>query len=78
MKSSAGNVLQAFVLSLIGLRFTPRHIEFHSHPNDLQRSFLIRRLMYDDKTLLNISIVINDENKALIRVSIENHSKFIN
>ena len=33
--------------------------------------------MYDDKTLLNISIVINDENKALIRVSIENHSKFI-
>lgn len=75
MKSSAGNVLQAFVLSLIGLRFTPRHIEFHSHPNDLQRSFLIRRLMYDDKTLLNISVIINDENKALIRVSIENHNK---
>ncbi|UXI18051.1 transcriptional repressor protein YY1-like [Sarcoptes scabiei] len=71
IQSSANDVLQAVLLSLVGLRFTPKHLEFHSHPSDLQRSFLARNLLYDEQNAFNISVNINDDNKALILVSLD-------
>lgn len=76
LQSNAKGVLQAALLSFVSLRFTPRHLEFHSHPNDLQRSFLIRRLYFDYYTSFNISVHINEENKAIILVSLDRYRKY--
>ena len=76
IKSDARGVLQAMLLSLVGLRFTPKHLEFHSHPSDLQRPFIVRRLSYGNDTLMNISVLITDENKAQIQVALDQYSKF--
>lgn len=74
LQSGAYGVLQATILSLIGLRFTSNHLEFNSHPSDLQRPFLVRRLIYGNFSSLNLSVQITEENKALIQVSIDHQA----
>lgn len=77
LRSGARGVLEAAILSLSGLRFAPKHLEFHSHPSDLQRPFLVRRLLYGNDTALNISVLITDENKALIQVALDQNGMSI-
>lgn len=73
LQSGARGVLQASLLSLAGLTFSTKHLEFNSHPADLQRAFLVRRLFYSNTTWLNISISLTPENKALIQVALARH-----
>lgn len=59
------------MLSLSALRFTSKHLEFNAHPSDLQRPFLAKRLLFDAQTALNFSILITEDNKAKIEVSLD-------
>lgn len=75
LQSGARGVLQATLLSLSGLRFTTKHLEFRSHPSELQRPFLVRRLYYGNDTAINISVHITEENKAQIQIALDHYSK---
>lgn len=66
-------MLQSFILSLAGLSFSPKHLEFNSHPRELQRAFTARNIQYYNETLLNLSVSITSDNKALIHVALGQH-----
>ncbi|XP_054161524.1 uncharacterized protein KIAA2013 homolog [Oppia nitens] len=71
INSGAQGVMQAMVLSMASLQFTKNHLEFNSHPNELHRNYYIRRVVYGNETLINITVALQDNNKAQIFVSLE-------
>ncbi|CAN8004692.1 unnamed protein product, partial [Ixodes hexagonus] len=71
MKSGAEGVLQAMVLSLGAFLFKDSHLEFNTQPKDLHRELFFRRISYGNATHLNVSVVLGDDNKALIRVLLD-------
>lgn len=75
LKAGASGVIQAMVLSFGGLRFSNEHLEFKIHPSDLHRDFHFRRLNYGNMTHLNISVVVQDDNKAALYVALDRSDK---
>ncbi|XP_015594642.1 uncharacterized protein KIAA2013 homolog [Cephus cinctus] len=64
-------VQQAIVLSLGGLRFSNQHLEFNIDPQYLHRDYLFRRISYGNVTHVNISVVVGDDNRAVLGVALD-------
>ncbi|OXU28585.1 hypothetical protein TSAR_004806 [Trichomalopsis sarcophagae] len=71
MTGNPSAVLQAMVLSLGGLRFSNQHLEFNIDPQHLHRDFLFRRISYGNVTHLNISVHVNEDNRAVLGVALD-------
>ncbi|KAL3252388.1 hypothetical protein MRX96_017702 [Rhipicephalus microplus] len=68
IKTGAEGVLQAVVLSLGAFLFKDSHLELNIQPKDLHRELFFRRISYGNATHLNVSVVLGDDNKALLQV----------
>ncbi|CAE1324617.1 unnamed protein product [Acanthosepion pharaonis] len=75
VKSGAEGVLQAMVLSIGGLHFTNHHLEFTMQPKDLHRDYFFRRINYGNNTHLNISVIVGQDNKANLYVSLDRNDR---
>lgn len=71
ISSGAQGVMQAMILSMASLQFTNNHLEFNTPPNELHRNYYIRRVIYGNETLLNITVALADNNKAQIFVALD-------
>ncbi|XP_036328798.1 uncharacterized protein KIAA2013 homolog [Rhagoletis pomonella] len=71
IRAGASGVIQAMVLSFGSFRFSKQHLECNMHPKFLHRDFHFRRLNYGNKTHLNVSITVTDDNKAVINVALD-------
>ncbi|XP_059469617.1 uncharacterized protein KIAA2013 homolog [Neocloeon triangulifer] len=75
LKAGASGVAEAMVLSFGGLRFSNQHLEFNIHPKYLHRDFHFRRVSYGNLTHVNISVVVQEDNKAVLLVSLDRSDK---
>ncbi|XP_059099227.1 uncharacterized protein KIAA2013 homolog isoform X1 [Tigriopus californicus] len=75
IKAGADGVVQAMVLSFAAFKFREDHLELNSQPKDLHRDYFFRRISYGNSTHLNISIVISEENKPVIKVALDRRDK---
>lgn len=71
IKAGASGIIQAMVLSFGSFRFSNQHLEFNIHPKFLHRDYLFRRLNYGNKTHVNITISVRDDNKAVMFVALD-------
>lgn len=75
VKAGALGVAQAMVLSFGGLRFSKQHLEFNIHPKDLHRDLDFRRLSYGNSSHVNISVVVQEDNHAVLYVALDRSDK---
>ena len=75
VKAGADGVIQAMVLSFAGLAFRQQHLELNSHPKDLHRDYIMRRVGYGNATHLNISVIVGNDNKAVLSVALDRRNK---
>lgn len=75
IKAGASGVVQAMVLSFGALRFSNQHLEFNIHPKYLHRDYTFRRLSYGNLTHVNISVVVQEDNKAVLYVALDRSDK---
>jgi len=75
VKAGADGVIQAMVLSFAGLVFKQQHLELNSHPKDLHRDYMMRRVGYGNATHLNMSVIVGGDNKAIIQVALDRQDK---
>ncbi|CAB3246007.1 unnamed protein product [Arctia plantaginis] len=75
LKAGASGVNQAMILSFGSLRFSNQHLEYNIHPSKLHRDFLFRRVNYGNMTHVNISIILQEDNKAAIFVALDRSDK---
>lgn len=75
VKAGASGVLQAMVLSFGGFRFSNQHLEFNIHPQFLHREYLFRRLNYGNLTHVNVSVILQEDNKAILNVALDRSDK---
>lgn len=71
LKAGASGVNQAMILSFGSLRFSNQHLEYNIHPSKLHRDFLFRRVNYGNMTHVNISVIVQEDNKAAIFVALD-------
>ncbi|KAK0087982.1 hypothetical protein PV325_013531 [Microctonus aethiopoides] len=64
-------VQQAIILSLGGLRFSNQHLEFNIDPQYLHRNYLFRRINYGNITHVNISVIVGEDNRAVLSVALD-------
>lgn len=75
LKAGASGVNQAMILSFGSLRFSNQHLEYNIHPSKLHRDFLFRRINYGNLTHVNISVILQEDNKAAIFVALDRSDK---
>ena len=63
------------MLSIGGLQFKDSHLEFTTHPKDLHRDYFWRRLNYGNNTHLNLSVIVDDDNKAQLRAALDRNDR---
>lgn len=73
--AGASGVNQAIILSFGALRFSKQHLEYNIHPSKLHRDFVFRRVNYGNMTHVNISVIVQEDNKAAIFVAIDRSDK---
>ncbi|XP_053616944.1 uncharacterized protein KIAA2013 homolog [Plodia interpunctella] len=71
LAAGASGVNQAMVLSFGSLRFSNQHLEYNALPSKLHRDFLFRRITYGNLTHVNISVTVQDDNKAVLLVALD-------
>lgn len=71
IRAGASGVIQAMTLSFGSFRFSNQHLECNMHPKFLHRDFHFRRLNYGNKTHVNVTIIVKDDNKAVINVALD-------
>ncbi|XP_059048192.1 uncharacterized protein KIAA2013 homolog [Achroia grisella] len=75
LAAGASGVNQAMILSFGSLRFSNQHLEYNIHPSKLHRDFLFRRVTYGNMTHVNISVILQEDNKAAIFVALDRSDK---
>ncbi|KAG1683769.1 hypothetical protein GQR58_009770 [Nymphon striatum] len=75
IKAGADGVMQAMILSLGALSFSNNHLEFNMRPKDLHRNYLFRRINYGIGTHVNISVVVGEDNKAVLYAALDQNDK---
>lgn len=71
IRAGSSGVIQAMVLSFGSFRFSNQHLECNMHPKYLHRDFHFRRLNYGNRTHVNVTITVTDDNKAVINVALD-------
>ncbi|CAF3573637.1 unnamed protein product [Rotaria sp. Silwood1] len=74
MRSGVNGILQSMLLSIGGIRFHNHHLEMHLDPKELYRDMFFRSIHFGKQYLLNISITVEHDNRAVIDVSIDNEN----
>ena len=59
------------VLSFAGLKFRQHHLELDANPKDLHRDYQVRRVSYGNATHLNVSVVVDSDNRPYIEVTLD-------
>ncbi|XP_050425901.1 uncharacterized protein KIAA2013 homolog isoform X2 [Adelges cooleyi] len=75
VKAGASGVAQAMVLSFGNFRFSNQHLEFNMHPKFLHRDYYFRRLNYGNMTHINVTVIVQEDNKAVISVAMDRSDK---
>ncbi|XP_022184479.2 uncharacterized protein KIAA2013 homolog [Nilaparvata lugens] len=75
VRVGASGVIQAMVLSFGGFRFSNQHLELNIHPQFLHREYHFRRLNYGNLTHVNVSVVLKEDNKAILNVALDRSDK---
>lgn len=75
LRAGASGVNQAMILSFGSLRFSNQHLEYNIHPSKLHRDFLFRRINYGNMTHVNISVIVQEDNKAALFVALDRSDK---
>ena len=73
--SGADGAIQAMILSFGALKFSNDHLEFNTLPKDLHRDYFFRRINYGNNTHVNISVILGEDNKALLYSSLDKSDK---
>ncbi|KOB74931.1 Uncharacterized protein OBRU01_08284 [Operophtera brumata] len=76
LKAGASGVNLAMILSFGSLRFSNQHLEYNIHPSKLHRDFLFRRINYGNLTHVNISVIVQEDNKAALFVALDRSDKY--
>ena len=63
------------ILSFGGLKFSHDHLEFNTHPRDLHRDYFFRRISYGNNTHVNITVVLGEDNKAVLYAVLDRNDK---
>ncbi|XP_013102948.1 uncharacterized protein KIAA2013 homolog [Stomoxys calcitrans] len=71
IRAGSSGVIQAMVLSFGSFRFSNQHLECNMHPKYLHRDFHFRRLNYGNRTHVNVTINVTEDNKAVINVALD-------
>ncbi|VVC38341.1 Hypothetical protein CINCED_3A016941 [Cinara cedri] len=71
VKAGALGIAQAMVLSFGNFRFSNQHLEFNMHPKFLHRDFQFRHINYGNKTHINVTVTVQENNKAVIFVALD-------
>ncbi|XP_065357587.1 uncharacterized protein KIAA2013 homolog [Calliphora vicina] len=71
IRAGSSGVIQAMVLSFGSFRFSNQHLECNMHPKYLHRDFHFRRLNYGNRTHVNVTITVTEDNKAVINVALD-------
>ncbi|KAK9497597.1 hypothetical protein O3M35_004295 [Rhynocoris fuscipes] len=71
IKTGAIGVSQAMLLSFGGFKFSAHHLEFKIDPKFLHRDYAFRRIHYNEMTYINISVTLQDDNKAQLAVALD-------
>ncbi|KRZ73804.1 Uncharacterized protein T10_10961 [Trichinella papuae] len=75
VEHGCGNLLlEALLLSFGALKHTTHHLEFDQQPQDLHRDFFFRNIYFTKSTYVNICIMVNDENRAVMYASVNRTS----
>lgn len=75
MKAGADGIMQAMVLSCGALKFKNFHLELSMQHSDLARALHWRRVHYGDNTHVNITVLVRDDNKPQLIVSLDRNDK---
>ncbi|GFV17616.1 uncharacterized protein KIAA2013 homolog [Trichonephila clavipes] len=73
--AGAEGVMQAMILSFGGFKFSDHHLEFDTEPKDLHRDYHFRRIIYGNSTHVNVSVIVQEDNKALIYAALDRSDK---
>ena len=71
LSAGAEGTLQAVLLSFVGMQFHQNHLEMGIHPKELHRDYYLRRIRYNNATLINVTMSVGDDNKASIYVALD-------
>ena len=71
----ADGALQAMILSFGAMRFSHQHLEFNTEPKDLHRDYYFRRINYGDSTHVNVTVLVGDDNKAVLYAALDRNDK---
>ncbi|XP_035825941.1 uncharacterized protein KIAA2013 homolog isoform X2 [Aplysia californica] len=75
VQAGAEGILQAMILSLGPLQFKDHHLEMASKPSDLHRDLHFRRINYGNNTHVNISVMVGEDNKAILFAALDRNDK---
>ncbi|KFM74365.1 hypothetical protein X975_10251, partial [Stegodyphus mimosarum] len=73
--AGAEGVMQAMLLSFGGFKFSDHHLEFDTEPKDLHRDYYFRRIIYGNATHVNVSVIVQEDNKAVIYAALDRSDK---
>ncbi|CAG0894529.1 unnamed protein product [Cyprideis torosa] len=71
VQAGADGVMQAMVLSFGAFKFSNDHLEFGTHPRDLQRDYHYRRINYGNGTHVNVTVELSEDNRAWLFVALD-------
>ncbi len=63
------------ILSFGSFKFSNDHLEFNTHPKDLHRDYQFRRINYGNNTHLNITVIVGEDNKAVLFAALDRNDK---
>ena len=69
--TGANGVLHSMLLSVGGIRFRNHHLEMFIDPKELHRDMFFRSINFGKQYHLNIRIIVEIDNRAVIDVSID-------
>lgn len=56
-------------LSFVAVKDDVLHMEFNVDPADLHRDYQFRNIRYSDRTYLNLSVIVDESNYAVLYIS---------
>jgi hypothetical protein len=74
MSAGAEGTMQAIILSFVRMQFYQNHLEMSIHPKELHRDYFLRRVRYSNRTSINVTMSVGEDNKASIYVVLDRNT----